>query len=78
LEPLYGLERDEDVQTAGDSVVDYEEYLDLLAEAEQEPERAAQLRATAQAKLAGIRDYNEVDCRSTYLLDTWIREQATN
>ena len=76
LEPLYGLERDEDVQTAGDSVVDYEEYLDLLAKAEQEPERAAQLRATAQAKLAGIRDYNEVDCRSTYLLDTWIREQA--
>jgi predicted RecB family nuclease len=77
LEPLYGLIRDEDVQTAGDSVVDYEEYLELLADAEQDPARAAKLRADAQAKLAGIRDYNEVDCRSTYLLDTWIREQAS-
>ncbi len=75
LEPLYGLKREEDIQTAGDSVVDYEEYVDLLAEAAADPLNAEKLYARAQAKLSDIRDYNEVDCVSTYLLDNWIREQ---
>ncbi len=75
LEPLYGLVREEDVQTAGDSVVDYEEYLELLAKAKTDPGKAQELLSEAQAKLDGIRDYNEVDCRSTYLLDTWIRQR---
>ncbi len=75
LEPLYGLNREEDVQTAGDSVVDYEEYLNLLAKAEVDPLNAEKLHLQAQAKLRGIRDYNEVDCLSTYLLDTWIRDR---
>ena len=64
LEPLYGLTRTEDVTTAGDSVVDYEDYIKLLA---------ADRTAEAQAKLDGIEAYNRVDCISTLMLDRWMR-----
>lgn len=64
LEPLYRLERSEDVTTAGDSVVDYEDYIQLLA---------ADQREAAQAKLDGIEAYNRVDCISTLMLDRWMR-----
>jgi uncharacterized protein len=67
LEPLYDFERDEEVQTAGDSVVDYENYLELMDEGKTDE---------AQAKLNGICDYNEADCVSTRKLDQWLREIA--
>ena len=67
LEPLYDFYRDEEVQTAGDSVVDYENYLELIVNEE---------NAKAQAKLDGIRDYNKADCVSTKELDLWLREIA--
>lgn len=69
LEPLYDVERNEDVTTAGDSVVDYEAYLDLLSAGED---------SEAQEKLVGIRDYNEVDCVSTLKLDRWLRRDSTD
>lgn len=64
LEPLYGLMRTEDIVTAGDSVVDYEAYLGLLATGRQ---------FDAQAKLDAIAAYNRVDCESTLQLDRWMR-----
>ena len=64
LEPLYGLIRTEDIVTAGDSVVDYEAYLGLLATGQS---------ADAQAKLDAIAAYNRVDCESTLQLDRWMR-----
>lgn len=67
LEPLYGLVRDQDVMTAGDSVVDYEDYLALVAAGES---------VAARAKLDGIAEYNEVDCVSTLRLDRWLRTFA--
>jgi uncharacterized protein len=67
LEPLYGFERKEEVQTAGDSVVDYESYLDLIDNEENDK---------AQAKLDGIEDYNKADCISTRELDLWLRNIA--
>ena len=65
LETLYGRERHEDVKTAGDSVVDYEAYLDL---------QAGGSVAEAQEKLDGIEAYNAVDCLSTWELDRWLRD----
>lgn len=67
LEPLYGFERREEVQTAGDSVVDYEDYLELIDAKEGEK---------AQAKLDGIEAYNKADCVSTRELDLWLRKIA--
>ncbi|MEI2716865.1 MAG: TM0106 family RecB-like putative nuclease [Candidatus Nanopelagicales bacterium] len=64
LEPLYDLVRTEDITTAGDSVVDYEAYLELTA---------AKEHIAAQAKLDAIGEYNEVDCVSTLKLDRWMR-----
>ncbi len=64
LEPLYGLVREQDVVTAGDSVADYGSYLAHVA---------ADEPVEAQAKLAGIAQYNEVDCVSTLRLDRWLR-----
>ena len=67
LEPLYGFTRDEGVQTAGDSVVDYEDYLQLIDNEEKDK---------AQAKLDGIEAYNKADCISTRKLDFWLRNIA--
>jgi len=68
LEPLYDFERKEDIKTAGDSVVDYEDYLELIENGEAEK---------AQEKLDGIAAYNLADCISTRELDVWLRERAT-
>lgn len=67
LEPLYGFTREEEVQTAGDSVVDYENYLELIDNEENDK---------AQAKLDGIEAYNKADCVSTRELDLWLRKMA--
>ena len=67
LEPLYEFERHEEVQTAGDSVVDYESYLELIDNDENNK---------AQVKLDGIEAYNKADCESTRFLDLWLREIA--
>lgn len=67
LEPLYEFTRDEEVQTAGDSVVDYEDYLELIDDGESDK---------AQAKLDGIEAYNKADCVSTRELDLWLRKIA--
>jgi len=69
LEPLYGFYRDQEVKTAGDSVVDYEKFLELTDSGES---------AKAQELLDGIRDYNKADCISTRLLDAWLREISTS
>lgn len=67
LEPLYGFTRDEGVQTAGDSVVDYEDYLKLIDHGDND---------LAQDKLDGIEAYNKADCVSTRELDLWLRDIA--
>ena len=64
LEPLYGLTRTQDVQTAADSVEDYEAYLDLRARGQD---------VEAQRTLDAIDEYNKVDCISTLKLDRWLR-----
>jgi uncharacterized protein len=69
LEPLYGFIRREDIKTAGDSVVDYEDYLELI---EQDK------HVEAQEKLKGIEAYNTADCVSTRELDLWLRAIATD
>jgi len=69
IEEVYGLtHKDEDVSTAMDSVIQYEEVVALRAVGEHEK---------AQAIYKKIRSYNELDCLSTLKLDTWIREQMT-
>jgi len=69
VEAVYGLTHSgEDVATAMDSVIQFEEVMAL--------------RATGQHDKANeiyqkIRSYNKLDCYSTRELDTWIRKQMT-
>lgn len=65
VESAYGVAaRADAVSTAMDSIIEYERSVAL---------RAAGEVAAADQVLAAIRDYNEQDCRSTMMLDTWLR-----
>ncbi|UJB73154.1 TM0106 family RecB-like putative nuclease (plasmid) [Acaryochloris sp. 'Moss Beach'] len=64
LEPLYGRTREESVKNAADSVVQYFQWL-------QAPD--GDTPDTSQI-LQSIKDYNRVDCESTYELATWLRQ----
>ena len=56
VEELYGFERTADVGGGGESVVAFENWLELGDD----------------SLLEGIRDYNEEDCRSLYELHHWL------
>ena len=65
LEPLYGFRREVDLRDAGDSIVEFETWLELG----QEEERAG--------LLAEIEGYNRDDCLSTLALRDWLERQRT-
>lgn len=68
LEPIFVTDEErEGVTNAADSVVEYANYCDLVAEGRD---------AEAKIKLKQIEDYNAYDCRSTLALREWLREQA--
>lgn len=71
LEPLYmGDElRTGDVTTASDSMVKYDNYCNLVEQGSADE---------AAAVLAGIKDYNRYDCRSTLRLRDWLLERASD
>lgn len=56
LEPVFGFERGGDIKTAGDSVVEYEQWRVTGDE----------------AILRRIVEYNDIDCRSTSALRDWL------
>ena len=65
IEAVYGVTHsDEDVSTAMDSVIQYEAYVALMADGQHDE---------ANRILTSIRSYNELDCKSTMDLDTWLR-----
>lgn len=65
IEAAYGVSHaDEDVTTAMDSVIKYEEVISL---------RSQGRRAEADGILDQIRSYNRLDCESTMKLDDWLR-----
>ena len=63
LEPLYGFERKIDLRDAGESIVEFEHWL--------EPEEGTD----RDALLEQIRAYNHDDCVSTYHLREWLEGQ---
>ena len=63
LEPLYGYKREIDLRDAGDSIVEFEHWL----EPDEETDR--------DALLAQIEAYNRDDCLSTWYLREWLEEQ---
>jgi uncharacterized protein len=70
LEPLYmGDEERDGVANAADSVKEYAEYCELVAEHHLDE---------AKIKLQAIADYNEYDCRSTLALRNWLAELAAD
>jgi predicted RecB family nuclease len=69
VEAVYGLShKSEDVSTAMDSVIQFEEVLQLRSEGRFDD---------AQAIFDQIVSYNRLDCESTMKLDDWIRKQMT-
>ena len=68
IEHVYQSKRDKDnaVNDAVGSVVEFEDALEQLREGNEEKFHLI---------VSGIRDYNRDDCSSTYKLDKWIREQ---
>jgi uncharacterized protein len=69
IEAVYGLTHEgEDVATAMDSVIQFEEVMAL---------RAAGQHEQADVIYQKIRSYNKLDCESTLGLDTWMRAQMT-
>jgi uncharacterized protein len=65
VEHLYRGRREEDVASAGESMVFYQRW--LIAQEGDSPETSAILKQ--------IRDYNEQDCRSTAELAGWLRRR---
>ncbi len=63
LEPLYGFEREIDLRDAGESIVEFEHWL--------EPEEGTD----REALLEQIKAYNRDDCLSTYYLREWLEGQ---
>lgn len=69
IEAVYGVSHaGEDVSTAMDSVLRYEEVVAL---------REAGDLEKAESIMQSIRDYNKLDCESTMLLDRWLRSLVT-
>jgi len=64
LEDLYDFKREGDVKSAGDSVIQFAEWLDL--------QDGHDWKSSKILKL--IRDYNEEDCVSTLRLTKWLRD----
>ena len=71
IEAVYQDKRDKKkgVNTAIDSVIAFENALDALRVGD---------RGTFDTIYREIKLYNKADCDSTFWLDSWIREQATN
>lgn len=68
LEPIFMSEKERDgVSNAKDSVVEYSNYCELIANGE---------LAAASVKLADIEQYNAYDCRATLGLRNWLVELA--
>lgn len=65
IESLYGRVRQGEVRTAGGSVVAYHEW--MVSGESQSWEKSP--------RLSQIRDYNRVDCESTWQLAQWLRER---
>ena len=63
LEPLYNFKREIDLRDAGESIVEFEHWL------EPEPD------TDRDALLDQIKAYNRDDCVSTYYLREWLEEQ---
>jgi len=63
LEPLYGFTRNIELRTAGDSIVEFETWLEL-GQAEGGEELLSQIAA-----------YNRDDCISTLMLRDWLEQQ---
>ena len=63
LEPLYGFKREIDLRDAGESIVEFEHWL--------EPEPGTD----RDTLLEQIEAYNRDDCVSTYYLREWLEEQ---
>ena len=59
LEPLYGFQRSADLKRGDESILLFEDWLDVNDE----------------AILERIRHYNDEDCRSTYHLHRWLNER---
>lgn len=68
IEKVYGAKHQGEVATAADSIVQYENYIDLTEDGKIEE---------AKKVLQAICDYNQVDCESTKQLDDWLRNTAT-
>jgi predicted RecB family nuclease len=67
LEPLYGIKRDEEVQNAVDSVIQYFHWI-----------QSSEGNIPDESKiLKDIRDYNYIDCESTAKLVDWLRDLQT-
>ncbi len=65
LEPLYGYLRQIDLREAGQSIVNFETWLELENEGGREELRSA------------IEQYNRDDCHSTFLLRDWLEQQRS-
>ncbi len=65
LEPLYGFKREVDLRDAGESIVEFEHWL--------EPEEGTD----REALLEQIKAYNRDDCLSTYYLREWLEGQRS-
>ena len=63
LEPIYGFKREIDLRDAGESIVEFEHWL--------EPED----RTDRDGLLEKIRAYNRDDCLSTWYLRGWLEDQ---
>ena len=66
LEPLYmgdELRDDDGVTAGGDSILEYQRYREAVTAGDTD---------LADARLAGLRQYNEYDCRSTLRLRDWL------
>ena len=66
LEPLYGYQREANLRDAGDSIVEFEAWLEL---GQDEPQHAELLDLIAQ--------YNRDDCLSTLHLREWLEGQRS-
>ena len=65
VEHLYLPAREGDVVSAGGSVVEYQRWMD----------RGESRRWEESPILKGIRDYNQVDCESTWGLRSWLLDR---
>jgi uncharacterized protein len=70
LEPIFVRDEERDgVTNAADSVVEYANYCDMVANGEFEE---------AEIKLKQLEEYNAYDCRSTLALRNWLQKLASD